>query len=312
VPIGERYGAVARVALFLALAASLSLAGAGCGTATGARPTTSAKPMLVVSSIDTWGSILGQLGGARVTEVSIVSSPEVDSRHYRPTRAELRTIAAARVLVVNGIGYDQWATAAARAHPSSSRVLVDVGSLVGPGAGGNPHQAYSRTSVGLVVDAVTRALQRADPPDRQYFSTRRARFEMSGLGPLRALESAIRQKYAGEPIGASSAVAEPLASSLDLKLVTPLSFVNAIATGNTPSPADLATMNEQISDHRIRVYLDDVQHSTPEVVAEVRAAEKADVPVVTLTETLSPKDATFQAWQVQQLTALRTALQQKS
>lgn len=286
----------------------LCLAAAGCGT-DGPHPAGPRAKIPVVASIDSWGSVLSQLGGSRVREVSIVSTPAVDARHYRPTGTEAAAIAGARLLVVNGIGYDSWVSAAA--STSASRTVVDVGQVLSIGDGGNPNQAYSRAAVHRVVDAITAALQAADPADSDYFAARRTRFEMVALEPLDTLEAAIRQTYAGVMVGASSTAAEPLADSLGLDLVTPRSFLNTIAAGGTPSAGDLATIDEQIRDRRIRVYLDDVQHSTPAVAAQVRVAEKADVPVVTITETLSPKDATFQAWQLQQLTALRTALQQK-
>lgn len=306
-----RLGCLARcLGLCLCLGLCVCLVAAGCATSGPASVSTRAPKMPVVASIDSWGSVLSQLGGNRVQEMSIVSTPAVDARHYRPTGAEAAAIAAARVLVVNGIGYDSWVTAGA--SPSAGRSVVDVGQVLSIGAGGNPNQAYSRAAVHRVVDAITAALQAADPADRAYFAERRTRFETVALEPLDTLEATIRQTYAGATVGASSTAAEPLAESLGLDLVTPRSFLNTVAAGGTPTPEDLATIDDQIRNRRIRVYLDNVQHSTPAVAAQVRIAEKADVPVVTITETLSPKDATFQAWQLQQLTALRTALQENA
>lgn len=301
----RRLGGLARC-----LGLSFCLAAASCATGGPASVRPKAPKILVVASIDSWGSVLSQLGGDRVQEVSIVSTPAVDARHYRPSRSEAADIAGSRVLVVNGIGYDSWVTA--EAPPSAGRTVVDVGRVLSIGDGGNPNQAYSRAAVHRVVDAITAALQAADPADGTYFADRRTRFETVALQPLDTLEAAIRQTYAGASVGASSTAAEPLAESLGLDLVTPRSFLNTVAVGGPLSPEDLTTIDAQIRNRQIRVYLDDVQHSTPVVAAQVRVAEKAGVPVVTITETLSPKDATFQAWQLQQLTALRTALQQRA
>ena len=287
----------------------LALAGAACGSA-GSGPVEASQPptIAVVSSIDSWGSILTQLGGDRVTETSIVASPEVRSKTYRPTPADLAHLAAAKVLVVNGIGYDPWAVAAARADRPSSKVVVDVGAVVGPAARGNPHQSYSATAVHRVVDALTAALVQADPGGAAYYASRRELFGTLALTPYDELERSISAQYAGVPIGASAAMAAPLATSLGLDVVTPPGYLAAVGRGLSPTPADAAVVADQIRTRTVRVFLDDVQDSTPGVAAAVKAAGKANVPVVTLTETLSPAGATFQAWQLQQLTALRNAL----
>ena len=50
------------------------------------------------------------------------------------------------------------------------------------------------------------------------------------------------------------------------------------------------------------------QNSTPDVQRLVDAARAEHIPVATVTETLTPANATFQAWQVRELRALLAAL----
>ena len=52
------------------------------------------------------------------------------------------------------------------------------------------------------------------------------------------------------------------------------------------------------------------QNATPDVQAQVDAARGKGIPVTTITETLTPAGASFQDWQVSQLTALKQALAQ--
>jgi zinc/manganese transport system substrate-binding protein len=58
------------------------------------------------------------------------------------------------------------------------------------------------------------------------------------------------------------------------------------------------------------VYVFNPQNSTPDVAGQVSAARAAGIPVVAITETLSPAGASFQDWQSAQLQALRAALAQ--
>ncbi|MDT5035994.1 MAG: zinc/manganese transport system substrate-binding protein, partial [Micromonosporaceae bacterium] len=77
-----------------------------------------------------------------------------------------------------------------------------------------------------------------------------------------------------------------------------------------PTAADKATVDRQIKDKQIRVYVYNSQNATPDVQAQVDAAKKAGIPVSTITETMTPAGASFQDWQVAQLTALKQSLAQ--
>ena len=83
---------------------------------------------------------------------------------------------------------------------------------------------------------------------------------------------------------------------------------SAISEGGEPTAADKATIDNQIKTHQIRAYVFNSQNSTPDVQGQVNEAKSAGIPVVALTETLTPASATFQDWQANQLQALRQAL----
>jgi zinc/manganese transport system substrate-binding protein len=296
---------------WLALAnLAVATALAGCVVPPAVSPDAGARVVEAVASISAWGSIVAQLGGVHVHETSIVRNPSADPHDYEPTPADGRAIATARLLVVNGIGYDGWASKAAAANPDPDRHVLDVGELVHVRTGGNPHRWYSPADVATVADAITATLQRIDPPDAPYFAARRAAFETPALAPYHRLIGAIRAAYGGTPIGASESIVAPLAGALGLDLLTPPSFLRAISEGNEPSAADKSAIDRQIATGRIKVYVVNRQNSTPDVAAQVRAARARGIPVVSVTETLTPSTATFQDWQVAQLSALEAALRQ--
>jgi zinc/manganese transport system substrate-binding protein len=91
-------------------------------------------------------------------------------------------------------------------------------------------------------------------------------------------------------------------------MLTPESFLDAISEGTDPTAKDKTTIDGQIEDKKIKVYVYNSQNSTPDVQAQVKAAEAAGIPVVTVTETPTPATASFQDWQVRQLSALKAAL----
>lgn len=295
----------------LALAVVAPAAGtlAGCALGPSAAVDTGGR-IDVVATISAWGSILAQLGGDRVQPRSIISNPNVDPHDYEPTPADGRTIATARLLVTNGIGYDGWAARVAAANPDRHRRDLDVGKLVGVRPGGNPHRWYAPTDVMRVADAMTADLKAIDPADAAYFDARRNAFETRSLAPYRSLVDEIRSAYGGTAIGASESVVVPLADALGLRLLTPQRFLDAVSEGADPSAADKSAIDRQIAGREITVYVFNRQNSTPDVAAQVKAARARGIPVVPITEMLSPSTASFQDWQVVQLQALQAALRQ--
>jgi zinc/manganese transport system substrate-binding protein len=99
-----------------------------------------------------------------------------------------------------------------------------------------------------------------------------------------------------------------MAPDLGLNLITPPAFLTAISEGTEPAAADKATIDHQISSHEIKVYVYNSQNATPDIQRQIDEATSANIPITTITETLFPAGATFQAWQVAQLQALAAAL----
>jgi zinc/manganese transport system substrate-binding protein len=296
----------------LLLAAVLALGLTGCATTPRTQQAASGGVIEVAASTNVWGSILRQLGGSHVRATSIITSGQVDPHAYEPTPADARTISQAKVFVANGAGYDPWAGQILTASPDEDRTVIDVGRLAGVAEGGNPHLWYSPSDVSKVVDAITAGLKKAAPEQAAYFDDRRRSFETVDLGPYHRLISEIRASHAGTAVGASESIFAPLADALGLDLVTPAGFLQAVSEGIDPSARDKATSEAQLRLRKVKAYVYNGQNATPDVAAQLATARRAGVPVVAVTETLNPPDASFQQWQVAQLQALKSALDRAS
>jgi zinc/manganese transport system substrate-binding protein len=291
------------------LLSALTLAAAGVGLSQGGTAATAGGSGLqVVAAENFWGSIAAQLGGNRVHVTSVITSPATDPHDYEPTAADARTLAGAKLAIVNGIGYDPWADKLIAANPVSGRVVLEVGALVGVKPGGNPHRWYSPGDVQKVIAQIVRDYTKLDPKGAAYFKQQRARFETRGLAQYNGLIATIKRKYHGVPVGASESIFELLSPALGLKLVTPARFLKSISEGTDPTAADKTTVDRQIARRQIKVWVFNSQNSTPDVARLTEAARKQGIPVTTITETLVPAGATWEAWQSRQLKALAAAL----
>ena len=166
--------------------------------------------MQVVAAENFWGSIAGQLGGSKVAVRSIIVNPSTDPHSYEPTASDGVAIAKSQMAVVNGIGYDAWASKLIAANPSSSRKVLSVGDLLGLREGDNPHQWYSPASVQRVIDQIVVDYKRLDPKDSAYFERQRTTFESQGLAEYKKMIATIRARYAGVPVGYSESIFQPL------------------------------------------------------------------------------------------------------
>jgi zinc/manganese transport system substrate-binding protein len=290
----------------LILVANGLVALAGCGSQ-GSASSGSGK-LQVVAAENFWGSIAAQLGGEKVAVQSIIVNPNTDPHSYEPTAADARTMAAAQMAIVNGIGYDEWASHLLAANPSSGRVVLDVGNLFGLKQGDNAHRWYSPSHVHAVIEEIVADYDKLRPAEASYFAQQKTAFETRGLARYKALIEQIRARYAGVPVGYSESIFQPLGEALGLKLLTPYSFAKAIAEGTEVSAQDKQTVDRQASNHEIKVWVFNSQNVTPDVQRVNQLARAAHIPVATVTETLSPATASFEQWQVAELERIEQAL----
>jgi zinc/manganese transport system substrate-binding protein len=296
---------VRRVSVVVCTLALGALPLAGCGSGSGA---VTQGGLRVVAAENFWGSIAAQLAGSKATVTSIIVNPNTDPHSYDPTPANARTLAGAKLAIVNGIGYDDWTPKLLAASPLAGRITLDVGGLLGLHDGDNPHQWYSPTNVNRVVGAIVADLTRLEPRDGSYFRARERSFETTGLARYHALINEIRARYRGVAVGYSESIFQPLGEALGLRLLTPYSFTKAIAEGTDVTAADKETVDRQAQEHLIKVWVFNSQNVTPDVQRVNQLARAAGIPIATVTETLSPASDSFQQWQVSELERLITAL----
>jgi zinc/manganese transport system substrate-binding protein len=280
---------------------------AGCSSAEPSGVSATGK-LQVVAAENFWGSIASQLGGHDVEVRSIIVNPDTDPHSYEPTAANARTMAGAQMAILNGIGYDEWASHLLSADSGSGRVQLDVGRLLGLKAGENPHQWYSPVHVHAVIDQIVADYDKLRPAEASYFTQRRGAFETVGLARYKTLLEQIRARYTGVPVGYSESIFQPLGEALGLRLMTPYSFSKAISEGTEVSAQDKQTVDRQASDRQIAVWVFNSQNVTPDVQRVNELARAANIPIATVTETLSPASDSFQQWQVAELEELERAL----
>lgn len=308
--------------LAVALAVCLPLTLAACGgtdnvASDGAQGDCPSEPVDVVVSVDQWGSIVSQLGGACANVTTVLAGSSVDPHDYEPAPSDAVAFEGAQLVVLNGGHYDEWAAKLAETSAPDAAVINAVelsghedheghGGADHDHEAGNPHVWYNPAAVNGVSDAVTAELSKLSAGGAGYFAQRRTDFAAS-MKPYADTIEAIKNGAAGKTYAASESVFDDMAAALGLANRTPEGYQVAAANESEPSPADLDAFLGLLSDRGVDVliYNTQTEGSVPEQIRS--AAEQAGIPVVEVTETLPPEAKTFQDWQVAQLDALAKA-----
>ncbi|TFV60098.1 ABC transporter substrate-binding protein [Mycobacterium sp. PS03-16] len=295
--------------------------------AAGECPTT---PVAVVVSVDQWGDIVSQLGGACAEVSTVVASSAVDPHDFEPAPKDAALFDNAQLVVVNGGHYDEWASklaatsapdapivnaleaggAEAHAHEDHAHegeAHADEGAAHDHAGEPNPHVWYSPTAVTAVADAVTAELGELAPGAADYFDEQRTAFTESMQPYDEAIEK-IKAGATGKTYAATESVFDDMAAAVGLQNRTPEGYQVSSANETDPSPADLEAFLRLLGDKGVDVLIYNVQTegSVPQQIRS--AAEQAGVPVVEVTETVPPGTTSFETWQVDQLNALSKAL----
>ncbi len=189
------------------VAAAVSMAAAvGCNkrpATTGG--TSSTKPrMVVAASIYPIADVLGQVGGGRV-EVLTFHHTDQSPHGYRPTPDQVEQLAPAKLLVVVGLGLDDWARRSVAGTGQGGCKILDLSAVVGPTT--IPTSATTTTAADApdpyvwldpmkvigMTDAMAKALSELDPDDSSLYTANAASYQKE----LRALDRECAERLGG-------------------------------------------------------------------------------------------------------------------
>ena len=261
----------------------------------------------VLGTENFYADLLAQIGGGRVTASSILNDPSADPHEYEASPAAAKLVADSKLVIVNGIGYDDFMDKLLGAATRPDRVVINVQDILGVKDDVNVHVWYDPATMPKVADAATEALSKLDPQNAAYFAAQKTKY-LAGLKAISDKVGALKTKYAGSPVAFTENVAGYLTDAIGLKVLTPPAFMEAIESGTDPAPADVAAERNLITGRKVKVLLYNSQVTSPLTQQIHDLADRSGMPIVGVAETIPPAFKTFQEWQLAQLTELEKAL----
>lgn len=230
-----------------------------------AMPAFAAEPIEVVVTFSILGDITQRVGGDRV-KVHTLVGPNEDAHVYQPTPADAKAIAQARLVVVNGLGFEGWLERLIKSSGYRGKVATatnGIRPLKGkdeevPDEHGDddhhhhgafdPHAWQDLSNVLVYVDNIEKALGEVDPEGKASHRNHADKYRQE----IRALDAELRQTFKSIPKSRLKVVTTHdafgyFARAYGVTFIAPVS----INTDAEPSAADIGRIIKQIRHDRI-------------------------------------------------------------
>ena len=239
-----------------------------------AAPVRAQERLKAVASFSILGDFVRNVGGTSVSVTTLVG-PDSDAHVYSPTPADAKKLADARLIFINGLGFEGWLPRLVKSA-SSKAVVLTATSGIAPlklGSAADPHAWQSVANARIYVGNIRDALVAADPASAQAY---RANAE-AYLAKLDALDREVREAITRIPEGRRKLITNHdafgyFATAYGLEFIAPV----GVSTEAEPSARDIAGIITQIKTAKIpAVFLENV--SDPRLIRRISAETGAKV-----------------------------------
>jgi zinc/manganese transport system substrate-binding protein len=247
-------------------------------------PAHAQAPLKVVASFSIIGDFVKNVGGDRV-EVTTLVGPDGDVHVYTPMPSDVRKIADAKLLVINGFGLEGWLPRLLQAAGNRASI-VTVTSGIAPlrlGSDADPHAWQSVATAEKYVANIRDALIAADPPDAGFFRQNAQLY----LAKLEALDGEVRHAVDEIPPGRRKVISTHdafgyFAARYGIEFIAPV----GVSTEAEPSARDIAKIIAQVkAEHIPAVFLERI--GDPRLMRRISAETGARVGGTLYSDSLS-------------------------
>jgi zinc/manganese transport system substrate-binding protein len=211
----------------------------------------------VVASFSILGDFVRNVGGERVRVTTLVG-PDGDVHVYTPAPADAKTIADAKLLVINGFGLEGWLPRLLQASGSKASIVTATQGIapLKLGSDADPHAWQSVANAKIYVANIRDALIAADPVDAEVFKANAENY----LTKLDALDREVRGAIAQIPQGRRKVISTHdafgyFAAGYGIEFIAPL----GVSTESEVSARDIAEIITQVKKSGIpAVFLENI------------------------------------------------------
>jgi len=228
----------------------------------------------VVASFSILGDFVRNVGGDRVN-VTVLVGPDSDAHVYAPTPSDAKKVADAKLVFVNGLGFEGWLSRLVKSAGGKASVVIATAGIapLKLGSDADPHAWQSVANAKIYVANIRDALAAAAPSDAEGFKSRAAAY----LADLDGLEREVREGIAKIPESRRKVISTHnafgyFAAAYGVEFIAPV----GVSTESEASARDVARIITQIRAAKIpAVFLENI--SDPRLMGRISAETGAKV-----------------------------------
>ncbi|MDI1261886.1 MAG: zinc ABC transporter substrate-binding protein [bacterium] len=237
-------------------------------------PARAADRLNVVASFSILGDFVRNVGGDKIAVTTLVG-PGSDAHVYAPTPADARRVADARLIFVNGFGFEGWLPRLVKSAGAKATVITATSGItpLKLGSEADPHAWQSVVNAKRYVANIRDALAAADAANAETYKSNAGVY----LEKLDALDREVCEAVAGLPEGRRKVISTHnafgyFAAAYGVEFIAPL----GVSTESEASARDIAGIITQIRRAKIpAVFLENV--SDPRLIGRIAAETGARV-----------------------------------
>ncbi|GGI24470.1 metal ABC transporter solute-binding protein, Zn/Mn family [Bradyrhizobium guangdongense] len=222
-----------------------------------ASPLHAAERLDVVASFSILGDFVRNVGGERVSVTTLVGA-DSDVHVYTPPPGDAKRIAAAKLVIVNGLGLEGWLPRLVQSSGSKAQVVTASAGItpLQLGSAADPHAWQSVPNAKVYVTDIANALAAAAPGDGEFFRAQAKAY----LEKLDTLDREVREAVARIPPERRKVISTHdafgyFAAEYGIQFIAPL----GVSTETEPSARDIAGIIGQIRAQKIpAVFLENI------------------------------------------------------
>ena len=237
-------------------------------------PARAQERLNVVASFSILGDFVRNVGGDRVSVTTLVG-PDSDAHVYSPTPADAKRIADAKLVFVNGLGFEGWLPRLVKSAGGKATIVTATSGItpLKSGSAADPHAWQSVANAKVYVANIRDALAAADPANAEAFKANASRY----LTDLDALDREVREAVAQIPESRRKVISTHgafgyFAAAYGVAFIAPV----GVSTESEASARDVARIITQIRTSKIpAVFLENI--SDPRLIRRISAETGARV-----------------------------------
>lgn len=290
-----------------ALLLAASLAVGGCGRGGAATGHVKAGVIRAVGAESEYANVISQIGGRYVSVTAIMSNPSSDPHSFEANPGVAQAVAAAKLIVQNGAGYDGFMDKIESGAGTPGRTVIDVRRLLElPADVRNPHLWYDPATMPKLAQRLVEVLSALERRHAAYFAANARHFNAS-LKPWRQAIARFRREHGGTPVATTEPVGDYLLQAAGAENMTAWQLQADIMNGVDPAPQEISAEQDLLTGHRIKAFLYNDQVTDTVTQSFLTLAATNHIPVVGVYETM-PRGHSYQSWMLDEIRALTRAV----